>query len=624
MQLRSILAFLVVVTAGGCAGRHVKAPDAPLGRVIIYRNGVAYFERRAMVQDELTLDVPGDRVDDFLKSLTVVDTKTGKSLPISYQTGRPGGGGMVEMTVELPKGQRDVRIAYVTESPAWKPSYRIMLDAAGHARLQSWAIVDNVSGEKWERVRVGVGSTSALSFRYDLHSVQTVDRETIDSGVKLAAAPPQGGSPYAVESGNVRVLADLSGSELDVLAEGDDVVNGRSFATVVDSSATATKNAAAIALSGGTPAESHYRADGANVSRTRKRARRGRRADAQGFDMLAGGSAAGPTVKSTPTADAGADPFAALVAQLQGNEQRVRIEAWAKPGESLPAEAGLRRANTLRARLAERGIGEDRIEVVGHPEPTADEKLVRVVAIEGANQPVQAREDVDSDQPRGVAHFLAEAPMTIEAGHSAMVTLFDARTKAERVYLYDPVSDRGSKRFAFNAVRLVNPSENTLDSGPITVYAKQQFLGEGLTEPIPPRSSALVPYALDRSLVVDPKSDTREEVEVLQTIERGIATAETRRIRRTELDIANRGHADAQLFVRHRVATGWTLQNPPKDVERMRGDVLVPVSVDAGTAKKVVIEESMPITTTIDLRSAPGLQAIAVFLKAHTVAPELK
>jgi hypothetical protein len=623
LSILMVLVGALAATSGCKRHEQVNAPDAPLGRVIIYRNGVAYFERRALVEDHLTLHVPRDRVDDFLKSLTVVDARTGKSLPVSYQTGDTSGATMVPMTIELPKGARDVRIAYVTESPAWKPSYRIMLGERGSARLQSWAIVDNVSGERWERVRVGVGSTSALSFRYDLHSVQTVDRETIDSGVKLAAAPPQGGSPYAVESSNVRVLADLSNVQLE---EFRNIPVGE---------------ASGISLAGTTGAESQYAVEGVSVNNPRMGThKRGSRRSARvkstpvgkagrDFTSVVESSAANGVAGGVPGAVAGgvAPPpaaFEGLVAQLSGNAQRVRVEGWARIGESTPGDEALRRANTLREQLTARGIAEDRIEVVGHAEVAGDENLVRVVAIDDANKPVQAREDDDEGQPRGVAHFLADEPMTVEAGHSAMVTLFDETTKAERVYLYDPVSDRGSKRYAFNAVRVVNPSDNTLDSGPITVYAKQQFLGEGLTEPIPPKAAALVPYALDRSLVIDPKSDTREEVEVLQTIERGIATTETRRIRRTELDIANRGHADARLFVRHRVPTGWSLRDPPKGVERMRGDVLVPVSVGAGSAAKVVLEESMPIDTTIDLRSPSGLQAIAVFLKAHTVAPELK
>ena len=46
-----------------------------LGRVVVYRNGIAYYERQARVEgDTLTLDVPHDKVDDFLKSLSCAFT----------------------------------------------------------------------------------------------------------------------------------------------------------------------------------------------------------------------------------------------------------------------------------------------------------------------------------------------------------------------------------------------------------------------------------------------------------------------------------------------------------------------------------------------------------------------
>ena len=83
-SLGSCLALLLF--SAGCASTRIVAPietEAALGRVVVYRNGVAYFERHARVQgNELRLEVPGQRLDDFLKSLTVVDVKTGKLVPI--------------------------------------------------------------------------------------------------------------------------------------------------------------------------------------------------------------------------------------------------------------------------------------------------------------------------------------------------------------------------------------------------------------------------------------------------------------------------------------------------------------------------------------------------------------
>ena len=48
-------------------------------------------------------------------------------------------------------------LTYVTESPAWKPSYRVVVGDKGKVMLEGWAIVDNTSGEDWKGVLVGVG-----------------------------------------------------------------------------------------------------------------------------------------------------------------------------------------------------------------------------------------------------------------------------------------------------------------------------------------------------------------------------------------------------------------------------------------------------------------------------------
>src|SRR5207253_2411461 len=60
----------------GCAAQLVPPPiltSAQLGKVVIYKNGVAYFERHsAPGEKELKLRVPSERVDDFLKSLSIV------------------------------------------------------------------------------------------------------------------------------------------------------------------------------------------------------------------------------------------------------------------------------------------------------------------------------------------------------------------------------------------------------------------------------------------------------------------------------------------------------------------------------------------------------------------------
>jgi hypothetical protein len=216
-----IIASFLALTGCSTTTTYVQS-DTTLGRVVLYRNGVAYFERFARVDgDTLALDVPADKVDDFLKSLTVVDARTGEPAPIAYPTTPPGaGGGDVEMKIHLGgKGPHQLRLSYVTEAPSWKPSYRIVLGEGGKIRLQALAIVDNTSGEDWRSVKLGVGASSALSFRYDLRSIRLVQRETLRQDDLFAQAPPTGGASYAnyqgaPSGGGKRVVGELSDDAL--------------------------------------------------------------------------------------------------------------------------------------------------------------------------------------------------------------------------------------------------------------------------------------------------------------------------------------------------------------------------------------------------------------------------
>jgi hypothetical protein len=596
MTPRLLVVVSLSLSSIACAGgrRDVLAPDAPLGRVVVYRNGVAYFERVAKAQKDLTLSVPQDRIDDFLKSLRVADAKTGEPLPVSYRTSRVLDDKYFHLHVAMPRGRRSVRLTYVTESPSWKPSYRVVLGEEG-SRLQALAIVDNVSGESWRGVELGLGTTSALSFRYDLHSVQSVERERIEEATKLGAAPPTGGSPYAGNGAGARVVAVLDASEYVDLPTTQD-----------------------HAGSGG---ESKYTAEGATLNNPRFG-----RANAAVVEEFVEVEHRGPhpitgseslfhrvepeQAKAAPYRPP-ADPIDELFEALAKTSQRVRVEALALETDVDRNADPLRRANSIRETLVTRGIARDRIEAIGVPEVAEDTaSAVRVVAVDDPPPPLQSTADTRDGGPAGTAHFVLARPMTIDAGDSVMVTLFDDATKADRVYLYDPISQRGSKRFAFTAVRIVNPSDNQLDAGPITVYADKRFLGEGMTEPIPPRGLAIVPYALDRNIVVERHESSADEVESLRTVERGIATAQTKRTRRHELAFVNRGKEKVRVLVRHHVPEGWSLRAPPDGLERLGGDVLVPVDVAAGGTTELVLEEALPMSTAIDLRSGRDLRAL--------------
>src|SRR6185436_10392853 len=143
---KRLAGFLLAAAIAGCGPKHadfVKVDDVALGRVVIYRNGVAFYERRATVQGGyLTVSVPRDKVDDFLKSLTVVDAISHQPLPVSIPRQQSDDGSNLIMKLQLPssKQRADVVLTYVTESPAWKPSYRLVVGENGKVMVEGWAV----------------------------------------------------------------------------------------------------------------------------------------------------------------------------------------------------------------------------------------------------------------------------------------------------------------------------------------------------------------------------------------------------------------------------------------------------------------------------------------------------
>ena len=571
-----------------CRHDYVRVDDMALGRVVIYRNGVAYYERRATLKrDTLTIRVPRDKVNDFLKSLTVRDARTGKTLPVGFPSPGAEIAGIVNMDIALPpRSPTDLIITYITEAPAWKPSYRVMIAKNGTVRLQGWAIVDNTSGEDWNEVKVGVGSSSALSFRYDLWSVRQVQRETLSSNDRFAIAPPTGNSPYGGEDGNGGTTIALSDEDLPKPDSHPDMQD-RYWAEQdkkVESSGTSVRTRGKIHVEG---------------------------------------RVAKPTDVTRERRDEAKRKVSEVAKSMKQKQNRWVVEGYARPGEGNADARALDRANLMRNELIANGVPPAQIDVrVGKAEGQgAGVRLVEVAdgAKPEAGQPAPPLDE----QPVGESHFESNTPMTVERERSVMVSIVDQKTAGETVYLYDAESARGNERFAFKAIRFDNPTRSALEAGPVTVYSGAGFVGEGLTEPIPGDATAIVPFALDRQIVVERTQKAEDRITKLVALQRGVLTSEVAYVRKSAYALTNRLGRPVVVYVRHTVEDGWKLGRAPDKSERLGDAHLFRIELGPRGSRTVEIEESTPMTRTLDLRSPAALDLVAVYLSQPVDDPGL-
>ena len=66
-------------------------------------------------------------------------------------------------------GNRQTRVAYLTETPVWKTTYRLVLDENKAPYLQGWAIVENQTTQDWRNVKLSLVSGRPISFTMDLY-----------------------------------------------------------------------------------------------------------------------------------------------------------------------------------------------------------------------------------------------------------------------------------------------------------------------------------------------------------------------------------------------------------------------------------------------------------------------
>lgn len=683
-----IAALLSGALLSACLHQHPYLGDgAALGRVVVYRNGVAFYERRAAIVDgKISVHVPRDRVDDFLKSLTVVDPETRR--PLSVSIPRKEEDGTLTMTIETADRRRsDVLLTYVTEAPAWKPSYRVVVGPAGKVLLQGWAIVDNVSGEDWDHVLVGVGASSALAFRYDLWSVRHVDRDLLQGDERFAIAPPTAVSPYEQQapSGASEEIAVLPGDAAQdtVSLTGDhegsgaiegvvtDAHSGEALAgvTVVATSPKLAQSQTAITDDNGSyrlsdlPPSTYqvtfYYSDiqiqqsgvkvGADKVSAVYQKLDASRAGGETITIAAKAPVIDPAsttqaitidknyVQNIPvpgrTFDGAVQGSASLTppppdlsrqlhdaaAQVLQKHEDLRIEAHA----TSIADA-TRRANQIRDRLVDEGVPAARIHVVPQVGDGDGVHLLAVPAETPAARPAPAAHPAMPDTPVGESHFMTDRPMTVRSGSSAMVTTVQAETTGGIVYLYDPIGDRGDARYAFKAVRLDNPTADTLEPGPITVYGDGRFIGEGITEPVPPHASVVVPFALDREIVVATDEQDHDRIAKLVTVERGVVTAEVQHRRETHFTVTSRLDRPAKVYLRQRVDSGWTLVDAPPRSLRLGDSRLFEVDLAPGATQEVVITEATPVERTLQLASDDALDLMKTYLDDPDAPPKLR
>jgi outer membrane protein OmpA-like peptidoglycan-associated protein len=593
-----IAVFLLLL--GGCAG-----PRLPLAlrSVVLYRNGVGYFERTGWLAGErLRLRFRGHELDDAIKTLAVIDEGGGGGV-VAVRLPPHAARGAAEQSIDVAVGGRgrgDLVVSYAVPTPAWRATYRVVLPPSAHggssssaALFQAWAIVDNASGEDWNGVRLSLDSGAPLSFATDLRTPQFVPRP--DATGRLVQ-PVAVGAAFAERA--------QPGDR-----DGDGIPDAKDRCPAEPESWNGFED------EDGCP-------DAGRVV-----VHKGRIEILDKIYFAAGADEIKPV--SRPVLDA-------IAATLRGNPaiRVLAVQGHASDAEREPWSLSARRAGAVRAHL--RGVGvrtELKAQAFGATQPVAEgtgeeararNRRVEFVILERQERDGRARSAPGGNDrggngrggnAAGPHRFELPAPVSVQRGASVMVSIASQRVAGEEALLYrrDPAVP-GSALHPFRCARVRNESELALPPGPIAVFARGSYVGEGLLERLAARETAFIPFGLESASSVSVETRDREEPVRLLSLVDGVATVEDHDVVVTRYRIAPGARPPARIFVRHPRRAGYRVASLPPETETGAEAYLIPVPLRAARESVLEVKEQRPRQRTIEILDEASAGRVALYL----------
>jgi hypothetical protein len=639
MSRSPLFPLALLVLSGACAhGGAFPAADTDLAlrRVVLYRNGIGYFERHGDVDDDvLRVKVRRDQIDDLLKSLTVIDRSTGRAVSVSMPldpeswataalaTLAPGRGSLPQVLdalrgtdVALHTSEGRIRGRIVMVERIVNEPDRGRSDRTGGERDELDHKVTVMHRDKLEVVRLSKVTGITLQdgdLALQLHRrldasagegmFQQVEIEIRlaggkrkhDLAVSYVVAAPMWKPTY-------RVVLPRKGTG-KALLQGWAVVDNTSGEDWTDVS---------LGLTSGEPIAFRYdlhtprtlgRADltEAGVSR--------RAVVAMGettFDEM-------PATEEEEPAEPAAT--AAPAAGAMGGDKMDAPDDL-DAGEMEAAKDEGRRSKAKKS-VSSRSGAADRDGTF-----LADEKKAEDVAIDYEALRRSTLASARSKQVSGLTSFDLRERVTVPNGSSTMVAILNEQVAAEQTFLYKPGgAGVGYEANPYRVVRFRNSTPFVLEPGPISIYSGDSFVGEGLSESVGTGTSATLPFAVEPSIMVTSSAAySGEEMQLLRIV-RGVLEVESfARTTTTWTVKAPKSMGTFTVLVRHS-KSGWNyaLKDRPAGTEDLPDAYLVPVQVTkAGAEGNVVLVEETPSTTTLSIwdgRALPLLEGLVASVK---------
>jgi hypothetical protein len=209
--------------------------------------------------------------------------------------------------------------------------------------------------------------------------------------------------------------------------------------------------------------------------------------------------------------------------------------------------------------------------------------------------------------------------ITIGKNQSALVPILQSRIEAEKVTLWAADVNQPALR----ALWIKNASGLTLDSGTFNIIDNGTFAGEGLIATVHPEERRLLSYAADTAVRVTAESEFKNQPVTHIRLAKGVMFVTREQRNKVKYTIRNADTAARQVVIEHPVREGWKLVDGNKPEETSATYYRFRVAVDSNKTNELTIEEFHPELTRSQLTGLTQDQIDALVVE-NRVTPALK
>ena len=475
------------VAAGASVSSTVK--DLPVRQVILYKNGVGYFEHSGTVtgNQHVAIDFTSSQLNDVLQSLTILDENGGRIGGVNYNSTTP----LAEQLKSLSLAMSD------------DPSSTELFQALRGQRVEvagapGGSLTGRLMSIESRSEKAGDANSTTLVDRYYLTIVTTAGAvRVVELTPGLSVRPLDAGLQGQLD----RYLELLSSTRstglrhltLDALGSGQrqlrvsyisEVPVWKSTYRLVfpKDSADSAQPVKAI-LQGWAVVDNTIGSDWDNVQ----------------LSLVAGAPQSFIQPLSQPlyirrpeVAISTSEMTTPQTHEAAEGSQQLQMNAAAPM-------AMARKARTSFGVAGMEGTGSGSAGGVGVSNETVSVSAGAMAISPGVYAATNALQagDVNSNTFDDYFEYSLAQPVTIHKNESAMVPILQENLPAERVTLWS-----ASDEVPFRAVWLENTSKLTFDRGSFSIFESGVFAGQGLLDPIHPGEKRLLSYAADEAVHV--------------------------------------------------------------------------------------------------------------------------